>query len=134
MYTGSCLCGGVTFTIEGDLQPIQICHCGQCRKAQGSAFATNIPVAASAFKLVAGAELLQSFESSPGKDRVFCKQCGSPVYSKKVTMPDVLRIRAGLLDGDLATSPVVHFYTRYKANWWEIADAIPQVRGAYQPK
>jgi len=134
MYTGSCLCGGVKFTIEGDLQPIQICHCGQCRKAQGSAFVTNIPVAVNVFKLVAGAQLLQSFQSSPGKDRVFCKQCGSPVYSKKATMPDVLRVRAGLLDGDLATRPVVHFYTQFKANWWNITDAIPQVRGAYQPR
>ncbi len=134
MHTGSCLCGGVKFTIEGDLEPIQICHCGQCRKAQGSAFATNIPVPVQAFKLVMGAGLLRSFQSSPGKDRVFCKQCGSPVYSKKATMPDVLRIRAGLLDGKLATSPVVHFYTQYKANWWEITDGIPQVRGAYQPK
>ncbi len=133
MHTGSCLCGGVKFTIGGDLEPIQICHCGQCRKAQGSAFASNIPVLAEDLKLVAGAELLCSFQSSPGKDRVFCKRCGSPVYSKKASLPGVLRIRAGLLDGDLTTSPVVHFYTQFKANWWHITDAIPQVSGAYQP-
>lgn len=134
MYTGSCLCGGVRFSIGGELQPIQICHCAQCRKAQGSAFATNIPVSVAAFTLLEGEGLLQSFQSSPGKDRVFCKQCGSPIYSKKATMPDVLRIRAGLLDGDLATRPAVHFYTEYKANWWTITDDIPQVKGAYLPR
>ncbi|WP_290537184.1 hypothetical protein [Alcanivorax sp.] len=42
MYTGSCLCGGVTFEIAGELAPIQVCHCQQCRKAQGTALVTNI--------------------------------------------------------------------------------------------
>ncbi len=33
MVSGSCLCGGVRFRIEGGLAPTQVCHCGQCRKA-----------------------------------------------------------------------------------------------------
>jgi hypothetical protein len=44
MYTGSCLCGGVAYEIDGELEPIQVCHCSQCRKAQGTAIVTNIPV------------------------------------------------------------------------------------------
>ena len=48
-HTGSCLCGGVRFRIEGELGPVQVCHCTQCRKAQGGPFAAVIPVAASAY-------------------------------------------------------------------------------------
>ena len=51
MYTGSCLCGGVRFEIEGELAPIQVCHGSRRRKAQGEPFATNTPVTASAFGL-----------------------------------------------------------------------------------
>ena len=98
MHTGSCLCGGVRFRIDADLEPIQVCHCSQCRKAQGTPFATNTPVSADAFHLISGEALLSAFESSPGKQRVFCSHCGSPIYSQKDTVPGVLRVRAGLLD------------------------------------
>ena len=105
MYTGNCLCGGVCFQILDELEPIQVCHCSQCRKAQGTAFATNTPVKVTAFQLDSGAELLKSFEASPGKQRVFCSVCGSPIYSKKDALPDVLRIRAGLINEPLSVRP-----------------------------
>lgn len=133
MHTGGCLCGGVRFRIRGALAPIQICHCSQCRKAQGTPFASNLPVAASAFELLAGAELLKQFESSPGKQRVFCSRCGSPVYSRKDALPDVLRIRVGLLDEPVMAQPAVHFYTGSKAGWWSIRDDLPRFDGAYAP-
>lgn len=126
MQQGGCLCGGVRFQIEGELAPIQICHCGQCRKAQGGAFASNIPVAEGAFQLLAGEELLQRYESSPGKQRVFCRQCGSPLFSRHELIPGVLRIRAGLLEGDLQTRPAAHFFVASKANWWTLDDELPR--------
>lgn len=126
MYTGHCQCGGVRFQIHGELEPIQICHCSQCRRAQGGPFATNIPVQESAFALLSGAELLKSFESSPGKHRVFCSHCGSPLYSTKDGLPGVLRIRAGLLSEPLATRPGAHIYVGSKTNWWSINDDLPQ--------
>lgn len=126
MQQGRCLCGGVRFQIEGELAPIQICHCGQCRKAQGGAFASNIPVAEGAFQLLAGEELLQRYESSPGKQRVFCRQCGSPLFSRHELIPGVLRIRAGLLEGELQTRPAAHFFVASKANWWTLDDELPR--------
>jgi hypothetical protein len=135
MYTGSCLCGGIKFEIHQALEPIQICHCGQCRKAQGGAFATNTPVRESNFKLLSGSELLGSFESSPGKVRCFCKHCGSPIYSKTVKVPGVLRVRAGTLDGELDTKPVAHYFVSCKANWFDITDGLPQFsEGRLPPK
>lgn len=125
MYQGSCLCGAVQFRIQGELAPIQICHCSQCRKAQGGPFASNIPVAQSAFELLSGSDQLRAFESSPGKQRVFCGNCGSPLYSHTEKLPGVLRIRAGTLDGELATRPDAHSFVANKANWWPINDDLP---------
>ncbi len=133
MYTGSCLCGGVQFRVDSELQPIQVCYCSQCRKAQGTPLVTNMPVQSVDFHLLLGAELLSSFESSPGKQRVFCSRCGSPIYSKKDTLPGVLRIRAGLLNEPLAARPVAHFHTASKVNWWPINDELPQFEGSDTP-
>lgn len=124
--TGSCLCGGVRFRIDAELKPIQVCHCTQCRKAQGGPFATNIPVPVAAFELLDGARLLTAYESSPGKQRVFCGRCGSPVYSRRESLPDVVRVRAGLLDAPVSARPAWHFHTASKCDWWPIDDDLPQ--------
>ncbi len=133
MHSGSCLCGGVTYRIQGPLEAIQICHCGQCRKAQGSAFASNIPVPVERFELLAGQELLSSYQSSPGKERVFCSRCGSPVFSRRLGQPEVIRLRAGLIDEPVASRPVAHFFVSASSSWWPITDRLPQFPLAYVP-
>ena len=131
MFTGSRLCGGVHFRVDAEPEPIQICYCRQCRKAQGAALVTNMPVPSAAFHITAGADLLRSYESSPGKDRVFCSRCGSPIYSKSAKNPEVVRLRAGTLNEPLSARPVAHFHVASKPNWWEINDGLPQFGEGY---
>jgi hypothetical protein len=130
MHTGSCLCGAVRYEVQGDLAPIQLCHCADCRKAQGSAFGANIPVATADFRLVSGQDALRAYEHSPGKERVFCGTCGSPVISRLLAKPEVVRLRAGTLDAPVGAALAFHFYTASKADWWEINDGVMQYPGA----
>jgi len=125
MHTGSCLCRAVRFEVAGELAPVQVCHCGDCRKAQGGAFATNIPVATADFTLLSGDGELRAYESSPGKERVFCGRCGSPVFSRLASKPEVVRLRAGTLDEPVATGIGFHAYVASKASWWPITDDAP---------
>jgi hypothetical protein len=125
-YSGSCLCGSVRYRLRGPLAPIQVCHCVRCRKAQGGPFATNIPVALADFELLSGAAQLRAYESSPGKFRHFCGLCGAPVYSRRLALPGMLRVRAGLLDGDLAAAPASQAHVRERANWWPALPGLPE--------
>lgn len=125
MLEGSCLCGAVRYRIDGALGAIVCCHCSMCRKAQGSAFAANAPVPASAFRIVQGEEALRAFRSSPGKERVFCGTCGSPIYSRRDGAADV-RVRIGTLDTPITARPSAHIHVASKADWWEIADDLPR--------
>lgn len=127
---GSCLCGTIRFRIHGPLAPIEVCFCSQCRKAQGGPLAANVPVARESFEFISGAERLLAFESSPGKLRHFCGKCGAPVYSTRSAAPQVLRVRAGLLDGPLAARPVSQAHVASKANWWDADGRLPQFAGA----
>ena len=129
-HTGKCLCGAVRYEIDGDLAPIQICHCEDCRKAQGSAFAANLPTPTDRFRLLAGEDQLRAYESSPGKERVFCSVCGSPIFSRFAARPGIVRIRAGTLNPPLTASVSFHFYTASKADWWPILDDLPRYPGA----
>ncbi|MDP2431691.1 MAG: GFA family protein [Pseudomonadota bacterium] len=131
-YTGGCLCGAVRFEISGPVRSIVYCHCSQCRKAQGSAFATNGIVDVSDFKLLAGEDALTAYESTPGQTKHFCKICGSPIFSKTATKPEQLRIRLGAIESDIEERPVAHIFVTSKANWEEIAGDLPQYE-AYEP-
>jgi hypothetical protein len=128
-HRGSCLCGSVRYEVDAPLTQIVMCHCGMCRKATGTAFATNAPVPKEKFRVVAGAELLKEFESSPGKHRVFCGRCGSPIVSKGGKTPDIVRVRIGTLDTPVGRRPDFHFMAEFKADWDEINDGLPRYPG-----
>ena len=132
MYKGSCLCGKVRFEISSEIQNIIYCHCSQCRKAQGSAFATNGNVEAGGFKFISGEDELTAYESSPGQTKYFCRNCGSPIMSKNDSSPNTVRVRLGVIESDITERPVAHIFATSKANWEEIAGDLPQYE-AYEP-
>ena len=95
LLTGHCLCGSVRFRITARLGAIGFCHCSQCRRASGSAFATNANVRRDEIHFDAGRDGIREYESSPGKYRAFCPGCGSPIYSRTDGDGDHLRVRLG---------------------------------------
>lgn len=126
MIKGSCLCGGIRYEYDGDIDEISYCHCSQCRKGQGSAFAAVSPVATERFRILAGAELLREYRSSPDKVRAFCSNCGSPIYSAKDDLPQFRRLRLGTVDTPVVCGNAFHIFTGSKASWWEFNDAHPR--------
>ena len=127
MHKGSCLCGTVKYEVRGEfVGPVIYCHCSLCRKATATAFATNAPVAASDFVVTEGESALKAFASSPGVQRLFCSNCGSPIISRRDAMPDVVRLRLGTLDTPLPAPPTAHYFVGSKAEWYEIHDELPQ--------
>ena len=132
MIMGSCLCGDVRYEIDGPIHDIVFCHCSKCRKAQGSAFASNANVDASHFKFISGESKLSSYESSPGQTKYFCGRCGSPIMSLSKDSPQYVRIRLGSLEADITERPMCHIFTGSKANWETIAGDLPQYK-EYEP-
>ena len=126
MHKGSCLCGQVAYEIDGAIGPIVMCHCSRCRKAGGSAFATNGVTPSAGFRITRGAELLRTFSAGTGADRVFCSNCGSAIYSRRDAQPDLVRVRMGTLDTPLEQGPGMHIFVGSKAGWHEIHDELPQ--------
>ncbi|MDJ0958619.1 MAG: GFA family protein [Arenicellales bacterium] len=123
---GTCLCGKVNYVTRGDFLGINYCHCKQCRKANGTAFATSAAVREEDFEVVQGHEHLAAYESTPGKKRYFCGRCGSPIYSKREG-GSTIYIRLGTLDDDPIVRPEVHIHVASKASWYEIKDNLPQL-------
>jgi len=129
MLEGSCLCGAVRFVIDAALGTITLCHCSQCRKASGSAYSASANVPAAAFRFLSGEDELRAYGSSPGKQRVFCRHCGSPVLARFDQYPDIVRIRVGLLDSEITDRPAAHIFADSRAEWDDICDSLPRYDG-----
>jgi hypothetical protein len=121
---GSCLCGAVTYEVTEPFQFLGNCHCSQCRKSNGAAFATWGILNPGTFQWTSGQEFVQSYETSPGNARCFCKQCGSTLASTHSGV--VGEVVVGTVDGDPGARPREHIFVGSKAAWHEITDTLPQ--------
>jgi len=126
MIYGSCLCGGVQYEYTGGFGTITICHCTDCRKAQGSSNVVAAPVDANALRWTQGRDLIAEYESSLGKMRAFCRHCGAPLYSRKDSLPDVLRLRMGTIDTPTDARPVAHIFATNLPVWAAMDDDLPR--------
>jgi hypothetical protein len=130
MLEGSCACGRVRYEVRGELLgPVTYCHCWRCRKHSGSSFGTTAGLKAADLVFLSGEELLSSWGSSPGVHRFFAGCCGSPIYKRDESTPQVLGFRLGTLDTDPARRGELHFHAGSKVPWLEIRDDLPQEPG-----
>ncbi|MBM4156969.1 MAG: GFA family protein [Lentisphaerae bacterium] len=129
MTRGSCHCGAVRYESRGKALRFVNCHCPDCRKFSGSAFATVLAVESEGFEVVAGADHLVPHESSPGKRRYFCRTCGCHVFARADARPGMVMVRAGTLDDDPGLRPQCHIWVGAKAPWHGISDSLPQHEG-----
>ncbi len=118
MLSGSCLCGAVRYEIDAPIESASHCHCSQCRKAHGAAFATYGKVRREAFRYVAGADAVAEYHSSPGVTRTFCRHCGSNLqWLGGNEDPTYTSIALGTLDSPLPSVAQRHIYVGSKADW-----------------
>lgn len=126
MITGGCLCGAVRYSYNAQLSEIVACHCSQCKRAQGSAFALNAPIDKQLFEWQKGETALREYRHSTHKKRVFCQNCGSPIYSQRDDLPDVLRLRVGTIDTDKLPEPSYHIYAETAETWFAFDSVKPR--------
>ena len=126
---GSCLCGDVAFEFHGAPLRMVNCHCPECQRARGAAYATNIFVRGRQFRWTRGQQHVGSYRL-PGAasfGTAFCKRCGSDL--PRMAREDAMVIPAGALDDDPGIRPSAHVCVSGKASWFEITDELPQYAG-----
>jgi hypothetical protein len=126
MHKGSCLCGAVSFEVEGALPPPDACHCTQCRKWSGHVLAgTDVPRAA---LTIHGAEHLTWYRSSEKVRRGFCSTCGSSLFFDPIDQAkhDWIGVAMGAFDSPTQTRLGIHIFVAEKGDYYDIADGLPQ--------
>lgn len=126
MITGHCECGRVRYQVDGRINDFSHCHCSQCRRLHGAAFATFGGVARNEFRYLSGQSDLSTYASSDSHDRVFCKHCGSNIMVELDSEPDAFYVAMGTVNGDPELPPGYHIFVGSKPPWNAIHDALPQ--------
>ncbi|WP_324824690.1 GFA family protein [Sinanaerobacter sp. ZZT-01] len=125
-YKGSCLCGEVTFEIEGEFEHFFLCHCERCRKDTGSAHAANLFSSTAKLRWLSGEEKAKIFNyHSEGHIKSFCSNCGSALPNIQFN-GKLLVVPAGCMDSDIHIKPQGHIYCTNRASWDHDLEKVPQ--------
>jgi hypothetical protein len=119
---GSCLCGSVRFEIDGPFEGAVHCHCASCKKLSGGVGTTSGRIATEAIRVVAGDELLRTFQPAEGSAKTFCAVCGSNLFGAGWPASEVSVVRLATLDEALEQAPQAHMFVRSVATWETVPD------------
>lgn len=126
MIIGRCECGQVEYRAEGPVSDYSHCHCSQCRRLHGAAFASYAGVPKATFSYLPGKDAVASYASSASHSRVFCPNCGSNILVALDSEPDDLYLAMGTIDGNPELPDGYHIFVGSKAAWYDITDNLPQ--------
>ncbi|MCH9693523.1 MAG: GFA family protein [Gammaproteobacteria bacterium] len=126
MIKGHCECRRVRFEVDGAVNDFSHCHCSQCRRLHGTAYATFAGVGRAGFRYIAGESETSTYESSPTHERIFCSTCGSNIMVKLTVEPDEYYLSMGAIEGSPELPAAYHIFVGSKAAWHEITDDHPQ--------
>jgi hypothetical protein len=119
---GGCLCGAVRFKAEGEPINVRICHCRNCQKAMGSPFYARALYPQSA--LAIEGETV-NYPSSKTLGRVFCKACGTRLFSWR-SNGTAAGVALATFDDRNAFAPTEHIWVSEKMHWVTLDDGLPQ--------
>lgn len=117
--TGGCPCGGIRYEIDAYPLLLYACHCTDCQRRSGSAFALNMAVSAKAFHIVHGTPKGWRRLSPSGAETVswICGDCGCGINGERAGRPESTNVRAGSLDDTSWLSPAAHIFMRSAQPW-----------------
>ncbi len=131
-FTGGCACGAIRY--ECSAEPVMSfnCHCRDCQRASGSAFAANVYVPAPAFTFTKGEPQYYSVPGLNGNmHRGFCSACGSPIAVKGDAFPDLMGVSGASLDDPSGLEPTANTWMSGAQPWDYLNPDIP--RYEHQP-
>ena len=125
--TGSCLCGGVQFAVEGPLRNVIICHCRQCQRTHG-----HVGAYASANRddvVLRRDATLKWYASSDRARRGFCSECGASLFWEPVG-EGRLAVAAGMLESPTGLRVERQVYTDDAGDYYDLSQDLPSHGGS----
>jgi hypothetical protein len=126
-FEGGCACGAVRYRLTSEPMFVHCCHCEDCQRQTGGAFAINALIETDRIEMLSGAPVAISMPTDSGRphDIYRCEACATAVWSDYGRRPAMRFVRATTLDDRQALAPDVHIFTRSKLPWVGLPPQVP---------
>ena len=84
------------------------CHCATCKKISGGVGTANGHVRTEAVRLVAGDDLVRTYQPDEGSAKTFCSSCGSNLFGGGWPDSESTSVRLSAIDSPLAACAQSH--------------------------
>ena len=118
----SCRCGQLRATVTGEPVRVSVCHCLNCKKRSGSAFAAQARWPREQVKIEGASKtFVKAGDSGNRATFHFCPECGSDVYYEiDGKFDDLIAIPLGAFDDPFFLNPAFSVWESRKHEWLEI--------------
>lgn len=125
-FLGGCACGAIRYSAEGEPLFAMNCHCRDCQRETGSAYAAVLAVPSATFKVTQGSPKYFDLMADSGHTtrRAFCANCGSPLFGQPGISPELVTIRVGSFDDPSIFRPAQDIYTSSAQPWDHMNPAL----------
>jgi hypothetical protein len=134
MPEGRCTCGDVRFRMNATPMIVHACHCTECQRLSGGAFAINALIESEQVELLAGEPEPVPVVGTSGEPQTIlrCPRCRVALWShypgggRKICF-----IRVGTLDEPSRLTPDIHIYTSTRLPWLDLPQGMRAVDEFY---
>jgi hypothetical protein len=134
---GGCACGAVRYRLASAPMFVHCCHCRDCQRQTGSAFALNAIIETDRIRLAGSTEPAPvAVPTDSGRPHHIhrCPTCQTAMWSDYGGRPQFRFVRVGTLDDPSALAPDVHIYTRSRVPWVTLPESVPAFDEFYDPR
>jgi hypothetical protein len=131
-FEGGCACRAVRYRLTSGPLIVHACHCTECQRLGGGAFAVNALIETDRLERLAGEPRAVPVVGTSGKPQTIfrCPTCQVALWSHYPGAGTKLAfVRVGTLDEPARLPPDIHIFTSTKAPWFELppgARAVPE--------
>ena len=122
MAKGQCLCGALSFEVEGDPLWSAICHCESCRRATSSPFTAFVGFSRDSVRWTG--DTPASYAHSEKAERLFCKKCGSQIAYMSNSRTDQIDLYTASFEDPNAFAPTK---TAFREEALSFIQALPNL-------
>jgi len=120
---GSCICGAVTYRAASDIRRVVNCHCGLCRRMNGSAFSSYAVIPFKTLELT-GETNLGAYAVTERATKHYCNRCGTPLFNLNTKHAGACMLYLGAIDGGAEYAPSLNVYCDSMLSWLESVTSL----------
>ena len=124
--TGGCMCGAIRYRLKSDPFDCGWCHCRTCQLSSGAPAMVFASVPEGDFEWTKGVDKVRRVTSSSFGHRVFCSECGTPLFMRLNHQPETIDFSVAALDDTDVIAPAFHIFWGSRIGWFDPGDDLPR--------